>query len=287
MNVLSIDLESWLHKHLFDCKSTKKNEKDGGYICEATLDILKILKNHDIKTTFFVVSEVFDWHPWLIYKIKDMDPEIGFHTYSHRTLLREKDLLKELKKGKEFIDEFNPLGFRAPETFVRKEYFPILRDWGVIYDSSIYSEFKIFKPTEGILEVPVSTYPLYKTTRPVRFPSNLNLLLLTREIPFGSGYSIGLLGSNIQWFIRQMNKKNIPTNLFVHTWQIKDSPILNKNIKGNILRRVQMIPYNINRRDTVDFLFQHYEFLPMNKFINSYHYVDSKSGSTMEEGKRG
>jgi hypothetical protein len=272
MNVLSVDIESWVHKYFLKYESSTKKTKDDSYICDATLDTLKILEHNGIKTTFFIVAEIFDWYPWLIYKIKDMGHEIGFHTYTHRRLLCKEYLQDELKMGKKFIDEFGVKGFRAPEAIIKKEYFTILKDWGFTYDSSIYSEFKIFEPVEGILEVPISTYPLYKTNEAIQFPRNLTLSLMIREIPFGSGYFIGLLGSNIQWFITRLNKKNIPVSLIVHVWQIKEPTNVNRAVKGSIVNRVKMIPYNINRRDAVNFLCQNYEFIPMIKLINGHRY---------------
>ena len=271
MNVLSVDLESWVHKYFLNDKSSIKKAKDDGYIRDATLDILKILDTHDVKTTFFIVAEIFNWYPNLINKIRENGHEIGFHTYAHRCVLnRKKDLLDELKNGKKFIDGFDIKGFRAPEVFLKKDYLITLKDWGFTYDSSVYSEFKIFEPVEGILELPVSTYPLYKTNRAIQFPRILTPSLMIKEIPFGSGYFIGLLGSNIQWFINRSNKKNIPASLTIHPWQIKDIPKINRNLKGNIINRVKMIPYNINRRETFNFLCQNYEFAPMIKLINAY-----------------
>lgn len=274
MNVLSIDLESWVHKYFLNYTSQVKNKKDGKHICKATLDTLKILDRFNVKTSFFIVSEIFEWHPWLIQKIKDKGHEIGFQTHSHRILFRKNDLIEELKNGKKFIDEFNPQGFRAPQVFMRKEYLPVLKDWGFIYDSSIYAEFKIFKPVEGMFEIPISTYPIFKKGRSIRFPRKFDLQLLKREIPFGSGYFIGLLGINIQWFIKRLNKKNVPTNLFIHTWQITEPPLENKNINENILNRFKMYPYNINRRDAIEYLFNKFKFIPLIELINNYNYID-------------
>ena len=265
-------MESWLHKYFLDYKSSSKKIKDNGYICDAVLDTLNILENHGVKTTFFIVGEIFAWHPWLIHKIKDMGHEIGFHTYTHRRLFSKADLLDELKMGKTFIEEFDIKGFRAPEAIIKKEYFSILKNWGFTYDSSIYAECKIFEPIEGILEVPISTYPLYKTSKSIQFPRNLTLSLMIREIPFGSGYFIGLLGSNIQWFIKRSNKKNITASLIIHSWQIKEPPKIDKTSERNIINRVKMIPYTINRRDAINVLCQQYEFIPMIKLINTYQY---------------
>jgi peptidoglycan/xylan/chitin deacetylase (PgdA/CDA1 family) len=270
VNVLSIDLESWVHKYHSNEKSALKNKKDAGYICEATSLILDHLKKHDIKTTFFIISEVFDWHPDLIYKIKEHGHEIGFHTHTHRLLLHRTDLLTELAAGKDFIDEFDTKGFRAPKALIKRDYLAILKDWGFTYDSSIYSKFGILTPLDGFIEVPISTFPLIKSKAQVTYPRNLSIRLMMREIPFGSGYFYGLLGSNVGWFIDRLNKKNVPAILFIHPWQIKETPRIKSALKGNIPNRLAMIPYNINRCDSLDILLAKHDFVPMINVINRY-----------------
>jgi peptidoglycan/xylan/chitin deacetylase (PgdA/CDA1 family) len=266
--MLTVDVEFWPHKYYVTWSSSKKFRRDADLICNATTALLDMLKKHNATTTFFVVSEIYDWHPWLIDKISNLGHEIGFHTHTHRRLRNKEVLIDELQKGKKFIQEFDTKGFRAPEVFIKKDYLPILRDWGFTYDSSIYSEHKVFEPVEGILEVPISTYPIIRTGRAVVFPRNLDISLAMREIPFGSGYFVGLLGRNLQWFIKQVNKRNIPANIFVHTWQIVKEPEVPKIIKGNLLRQAKMIPYNINRRAAVDYVFENFNFAPMIKLIN-------------------
>jgi hypothetical protein len=267
MNVLSVDLESWLHKYFIDFESSIKKEKDDGYICNATTDILEILEMYGVKTTFFVLGEIYEWHPWLIQKLRDSGHEICFHTYNHCRLHREEQLIKELEMGKDFIDEFGPKGFRAPEANIREEFFPILKDWGFEYDSSIYSQFEIFEPIDGFLEIPVSTYQIIKSKMKITYPRNLNMHLLMKEIPFGSGYFIGLLGKKIQWFIKKMNKNNIPANLFIHPWQVKEEPQRDIDVKMSLHRRVLTFPYNINRKETFEFLLKNNDFVPILELI--------------------
>ena len=283
INVLSIDLESWIHKYFINQRSSTKKTMDKGYIWKATQDILNILDSNGIRTTFFVVGEIFEWYPELIYMMKEKGHEINFHTYSHKKLLKEEHLLDELKKGKKFIEEFNIKGFRAPEAVIQKNHLKILKDWGFSYDSSIYSAFKIVEPIDGLLEIPISSYPLYKQKLNIKFPRNLNLPLLIHEIPFGSGYFIGLLGSNVQWFINRCNRKDIPVNMFMHPWQIvtppginknigvfmnlATPPSINKNILGVFMDHIKMIPYEINRRDTFNYLCRNYNFLPMKDLL--------------------
>ena len=269
-NILSIDIESWIHKYFLKNESEIKKIKDNNYIYLATLNILKTLDKYNIKTTFFIIGEIFNWYPSLIDKIKEAGHEIGFHTYSHIKLTDKDSLINELTKGKKFIEKFDIKGFRAPEVTIKKEHLYILKDWGFTYDSSIYSDLSIFEPIEGLFEVPISTYSYIKNKKTIQFPRNLTFSLLIKEIPYGSGYFIGLFGSNIQWFIKQSNKKNIPASLVMHPWQIIEPQIMNIDFKSNIFYRIKMIPYNINRKDTFDFLCKNYNFTPIIKLINEY-----------------
>ena len=282
MNVLSIDLESWLHKYFFNLDTAAKKKKDAGYIRQATLDILEILEKNRIKTTFFIPSEIFDWDPWLIHKIRDMGHEIGFHTHTHRILRHKEDLLEELSMGRNFIEEFDCKGFRAPEMYIKKDYLRILRDHGFVYDSSIYSEFKVFAPIDGLLEAPVSTYPLFESGTTISFPRNLTINLMLREIPFGSGYYIGLLGSKVGFFIKKYNRKGKGANLLIHPWQIIDTPVVSGSDKGNLIRRIEMIPYNLNRRRAFNILLQSHSFVPMIRIINTFGNNTGNPGSKLK-----
>jgi hypothetical protein len=174
--------------------------------------------------------------------------------------------------GKKFIEEFNIKGFRAPEAIIEKDHLYILKDWGFTYDSSIYSKFEIFEPIKGLFEVPISSYPYYNNNKSINFPRNFTLSLLLKELPFGSGYFIGLLGENIQWFIKKSNKKNITASLAIHPWQIIKPPIENIDFKDSIINRIKMIPYNINRKNTFNILCKNYEFIPIISLIKKYKY---------------
>ena len=277
LNVLSVDMESWVHKYFLEEISYKKKLKDNNYIVEATFDILNILKKYNVNTTFFITGEIYEWYPWLIDKIKDMGHEIGFHTYTHRILKNKKILLEELKMGKKFIDEFKITGFRAPEMFMKREYCNLLKDWGFKYDSSIYSEFKIFEPIDSFLELPISTYPLYRTKNPIGFPRIITPSLIMKEIPFGSGYFIGFLGENVQWFIKRVNYRKKPAIFFIHPWQIREFPRDNSGQEDDIVKRIKMIPYNINRRDALEKILSRFPFSTMTRVINNFGYDTEQS----------
>src|SRR4030043_1091945 len=110
-NVLSIDLESFIHRQF---NIDERINKDNGYTVKATNYILKILKKYNTSATFFVVGEIYDWYPNLIEQIKLDGHEIAYHTHRHIILNNKEILLKELSLSGSFLKKFKPKGFRAP-----------------------------------------------------------------------------------------------------------------------------------------------------------------------------
>ena len=69
-NILSIDLESWIHFYegalrtqRFTFNSSERKSIDNNYIPDATTDILNLLDKYEQKATFFIVGELYDWYP--------------------------------------------------------------------------------------------------------------------------------------------------------------------------------------------------------------------------------
>lgn len=84
-----------------------------------TPEILKILRDHDLKTTFFLTGFWVDKYPEMVQKIAEEGHEIGNHTYSHPHLntLSEEQIREELRKLNEMIFELTgkkPYLFRPP-----------------------------------------------------------------------------------------------------------------------------------------------------------------------------
>lgn len=212
MNCITIDMESWIHSNE---KYRHENKKGREYIEHATFEILEILKMHGAKTTFFVVSEIFEWNPEILKDIKKSGHEIAWHTHTHKTINDVKSLEKELDDAHEFIKKFRPKGFRAPRMYLPDEKcLNLLERHGFMYDSSVYSGAVIEKKGK-ITEIPVSTFPYFGFSG-IRFPRPLSTGLLMREWPYGSGFSIALIGKATKIFM-----KNKDCNvIFMHPWQI-------------------------------------------------------------------
>lgn len=77
----------------------------------STEKILEILRDHNIKATFFIVGKQAEKYPHLIQRIYDEGHEIGNHTYSHKRLTKmsNKEIIEDVEKTRTVI--FNQIGF--------------------------------------------------------------------------------------------------------------------------------------------------------------------------------
>ena len=80
---------------------------DATWGADLTDEILEILKEHNIVTTFFLAGYWVDKHPDYVVKIADAGHEIGNHSYSHPHMatLNEQGIAYELQKNEYVIQE--------------------------------------------------------------------------------------------------------------------------------------------------------------------------------------
>lgn len=260
-NSITVDLESFVHRE-FNLIMRKK--KDFDFTQQVTNYLLDLFDSYHIKTTFFVVSEIYDWYPHLIEKIASQGHEIAYHSHRHIIIKNENILLEELQLSKKFISKYNPIGFRAPRLYVKEPYLKILSDYGFRYDSSTYGMTIKKIPDTQMKEIPVSFLNYFPTHKKIIFPQNMSYKLLFHGVPFGSGLFIGLLQKNIQLFINKINKEGHPAILFVHPWQFLDYE------KDSFLYNLTHIPKLIYRKrinKSFEYILSRNKFRPMREFV--------------------
>jgi len=93
-----------------ECYSDNKSKIhftfDDGPSPDTTLQILDILKAHNIKATFFCIGKKIEEHPEIIRKISEEGHFIGNHSYSHSNyfpIFRTKKVIEELHKTNNLI----------------------------------------------------------------------------------------------------------------------------------------------------------------------------------------
>ena len=214
-----MDLESWVHRDfLFKDPGTRK-KIDDGYIVRTTGQLLDLLSRYRQKLTFFVVSEIYDWYPELVIRINSEGHEIAHHTHTHKQVVSDKVLTEELIEAERFLQEFKPVGFRAPEARLNETSVEILESYGFEYDSSSYGVLQTSRIIGSIREIPISSIQFRKTVHP-HLPRNITRSLLTRELPLGSGFFLSALGPFAPLIPDLLRTQNEIPVLFVHPWQI-------------------------------------------------------------------
>jgi peptidoglycan/xylan/chitin deacetylase (PgdA/CDA1 family) len=269
-NILSIDLESWFHFYTdalkirgFSSDSSERKSIDDNYVPQATAHILDLLDRFSQKATFFILGELYDWYPDIITVIEERGHEIGYHTHTHRILYNKRILEEELERSVNFLRRFKPAGFRAPQIIITRDSMVCLKEYGFTYSSSTYSEYRITN-IDGINEIPVSSFCFRGSNcNGQKMPKPLTAGMLSREVPFGSGLFISLLGSRISYFIDSLNRNNKPAILVMHPWQFyMHKQITGFHFKLKVLQRNPLcLPYTRNIHNTVENLLKCYNFV--------------------------
>ena len=171
--VLGMDVEDWFHLDYFlDEKcDTSQNTLDG---IEIYLDLLK---DYNIKTTFFVVGEIVEKLQHILKRIIEEGHEIALHSYYHRRPLSmsPEEFIEDTRKSVEVIKNklgYEVKGFRAPCFSLDRERLDILKSFGLRYDASKinFGDHKLYRNLD--------VNDFQKITEDIFNKDNLPLLLL-------------------------------------------------------------------------------------------------------------
>jgi polysaccharide deacetylase family protein (PEP-CTERM system associated) len=150
LNALTIDVEDWYHPELVrSCASASGMDPgaDRPQIEASTGALLDLLRQRDIKATFFVVGEIAQRHPCLIQAIAAEGHELGCHGMGHRPLweLTPDEFRSDLEQFASVMSSVVPgvdiIGFRAPTFSMDNRTrwaLTVLGSMGYHYDSSIF-----------------------------------------------------------------------------------------------------------------------------------------------------
>ena len=140
--LLTFDIEEWFQvENLRPLFPPERWETIPRRVADATRRVLRLLAEHGIRSTFFVLGWVAEREPALVREIAGGGHEIACHGYGHvlpmklapvqfrEDVLRAKTILEELS-GQEVV------GYRAPSFSIDRERLEILEMCGFRYDSS-------------------------------------------------------------------------------------------------------------------------------------------------------
>jgi len=280
-NCLTVDLESVSHRYVTERRHLRKDWKkaveaeesrkalDNGRTPVLTRLILRALAKHDQAATFFVVGEIYDWYPDLVDEIHEEGHEVAYHSHTHTPFNNSSSLQREMERSVDFLEKYRPEGFRSARASITPDCLHELARRGFIYDSSTYGPFSSCAKVEGIIEVPISTYPL-RRERPLTFPRQLSpILLRDLEIPFGSGYFISLLSlispTLISHFIEKSSERGVPSILCLHPWQLGRKRLESTSKLG--LAHLGLLPYDIPCDRAFNHLIRNHRFCAISEML--------------------
>ena len=127
--------------------------------------ILEVLKRHRIPASFFVPAVVALLHPDEQRRVIDEGHEIGMHGWIHEwtgALLEnvERDLMRRAYETLTKITGKTPVGVRVPSWDFSPSTLKLIRELGLLYDSSLMADDEPYELLEdgqptGVVELPV------------------------------------------------------------------------------------------------------------------------------------
>ena len=257
--LLSIDYEPWfaLFRHYDNLSdSCQRRELDGGFTLRALDPILEQLNGS--QASIFLVGEIAGWYPEVPQKILAAGHELGLHCHIHRPLKNVDELAQDVRASAAWRKKFAVRGYRAPMIGIDEAAYKLLEENEFAYSSSIYAPAGILVRKGNVWEIPVSTMrwrgnnDIYAAPRAFTFN-----LLFSGEFPYGSSFSIGLLGTQILKFIERDLKRGLSPSIFLHPYELV-KPQLSARLLRDLIPNPHLLPFLRNKSGFLKSLLQHF-----------------------------
>lgn len=203
-------------------------------VVESTWTILRLLRSHNVRGTFFILGYVAHKHPELVRAIHDDGHEIGCHSYWHRPIhrLTPEEFREDLSQASEAIGELTgePVTtFRAPTFSIRRDTLwalEVLAEAGYRIDSSI---FPVRHDKYGIPDADPLPHVRETASGSIwEFPPTIYRTRLGNVPIAGGGYFRLLPFVATRWMMSRVHlAERQPLMFYIHPWEVDvDQPRL-------------------------------------------------------------
>jgi hypothetical protein len=121
--------------------------------------------------------------------------------------------------------------------------YKLLGEAGFSYSSSIYAPAGILLRKGEIWEIPVSTLRLHGKNEEYIAPRDFSFqLLFGGEFPYGSSFSIGLIGTRLFRIIEQELKRGLSPVIILHPYELV-SPGMSSRLTRDLMRNPLFLPF--------------------------------------------
>ena len=224
VNVFTVDLEEWFQGLTSTNPQVAKWDEYESRVVSATHLLLGILREHNVRATFFTLGYVADRHPALMESICADGHELGIHGYYHRFVYRltPAEFEAEITRSIEAVMRVNgemPQGHRAPYFSVNGTTpwaFEVLARNGLRYDSSVFPTRNMLYGFPGAPRLPyrMAEHNLWELpASTVRWAG--------RTWPMSGGFYVRALPYMVtRWAIQRLHRAGEPAILYIHPWEL-------------------------------------------------------------------
>ena len=224
VNVFTVDLEEWFQGLTSTNPQVAKWDEYESRVVSATHLLLGILREHNVRATFFTLGHVADRHPALMDSICADGHQLGIHGYYHRFVYRltPAEFEAEITRSIEAVMRVNgemPQGHRAPYFSVNGTTpwaFEVLARNGLRYDSSVFPTRNMLYGFPGAPRLPyrMAEHNLWELpASTVRWAG--------RTWPMSGGFYVRALPYMVtRWAIQRLHRAGEPAILYIHPWEL-------------------------------------------------------------------
>ena len=266
--LLSIDYEPLfaLFRHYDNLTDTlERRDLDGGFTLRAIDPILEQLG--DAKASLYLVGEIAGWYPEVPQKIVSAGHELGLHCHIHRPLKNVDELAQDIRASSHWLKQYGVRGYRAPMVGISEAAYALLEANNFAYSSSIYAPAGVLFQKGSVWEIPVSTTGSHQNghyTAPRDFTFKL---LLNGEFPYGSSFSIGLLGRQILKIIERELKRGHSPAIILHPYELV-KPQSSARLTRDLMRNPLFVPFLRDKSGFLKELLQNFPVSPLGTYLD-------------------
>lgn len=241
---------------------------DNGFTRQAIDPLLEQLG--DSKASIYLVGEIVDWYPEVPQKIVSAGHELGLHCQIHRPLGNVHQLAEDLRASSTWCKQYGVRGYRAPMIGINEAAYQLLGEAGFLYSSSIYAPAGIILQKGDVWEIPVSTLRFHEKNGTYTAPRDFSLrLLLDGEIPYGSSFSIGLIGTRILKIIEQELKRGRSPVIILHPYELV-KPASSTRLTRDLARNPLFLPFLRDKSVFLSELLRNFPVSPLGRYLDEY-----------------
>ena len=246
----------------------RRREIDRGFTRHAIDPILERLS--DSKASIYLVGEIADWYPEVPQKIISAGHELGLHCQIHRPLENVRELAEDLRDSASWCKQYKVRGYRAPMIGINEAAYQLLGKAGFLYSSSIYAPAGILLRKGDVWEIPVSTLRFHERNGTYTAPRDFSLrLLFSGEIPYGSSFSIGVMGTRVLKIIEQELKRGLSPVIILHPYELV-KPGSSNRLRRDLALNPLFLPFLRDKSSFLADLLRDFPVSPLGTYLDEY-----------------